>query len=678
MGLRDEEVSWLLAGSHDVGWYAYEGVVLPGALERPCLVGPRNETLEDDVGPFGESRDEQVDRPLWRAIDNGMIAPSRESEDDDDIGPSGESRDDEEVGPFGESRAEDKGLRQGHHEEEKEEEKEECGSPENMTELMQLAAKSVGIMSGVPADTGDASSSRTATILPTETQAPLTSPHPPLASTRSTPSKKRARDWEDDAKDEEFPSQQKRMRMDGILGIVRKDANAAEIPQNVEAVMTSEIQQSRKRARSPEDDSEDGETKPTRKRLRLYQQIEEVRESDEEYITGGQTDVANNGESTLVYQDSSRCETQEIAKVEKDATRMHFHKRPSVEDESPTNEEEALGQETPSEETALPAEEEWDTAHGINSKCANIRVSGQGVWTVIGKWRNLYLPTSTGLPDRPWTEEEKEDLRAYVQDYKIGNWALLSRSTNRPEEELGDMYREVVTARNIQAGRPERAGIPERDSHSAPPPEPRKLRSRSQKGKKAKKNNFGDLTYDVKATSFPKITKDGGMVNANGDTLLGIMGDISSATKRRQPKPKQEDASSSFGGAEDSKNHESSKAEMEDGSGSEIEEGEVIESAERSREQGPSPSPSPSPSPEPMSRTGPLNASVEGEEEDPNAKQDDPDQGQQVPTPPTSEVKTTSARGPLGPKFAGVCKLSGSSRRGVPRNAAGLRKRSPE
>ncbi len=92
------------------------------------------------------------------------------------------------------------------------------------------------------------------------------------------------------------------------------------------------------------------------------------------------------------------------------------------------------------------------------------------------------------------------------------------------------------------------------------------------------------------------------MVDAKGNVLLGIMGNISYITNRRQQKPKQE-FRESLPSAGNSANNAPSQAKN-NGSG----------------------------------------------------------------------PKTTSSRGPLAPKFAGVSKLSGSSRRGVPRNAAGLRK----
>lgn len=750
--------------------HTYEVAVLPDALERPCLVGPRNETFEENVGPFRESANEAIDRPLWRTSDKTTVGSDRkskeeendgllgeprdeedvgplgesrdeeedvgpfgESRDDGEIDPSGESSDDEENGPFEQSREEDDGLCQGH----REDEEEEYGSPEDMIELMQLAANSMAIVSGALANTGDAPSSNATTAFPTWSQAPLTSSSPPLASTLSTPSRKRARDPEDNTDDEDSPSQQKRMRMDDILGLARNDVNAGRALKEVGVAMIPETQQSRKRARSLEDDSGDDMTKPTRKRLRLHERIKEVHDGEEEYITAVQADVAQNDDSTIVDQDSPSSEMHEVTMVEKAPTdSTEAYKQPSVKEEWSINDEAEESEDASADDEAAPTEIEWDTAHGINSHCANIRITGMTIYDVTGVGRHLYLPTSTGLPDRPWTEEEKEDLRVYIQDYGIEDWALLSQSTNRPEEELQWWYFETVTSRNILAGRPELAGIPDAYPDLAPPPpaptpeEPRKLRHPDQIGK-IKKYNFGDLAYDLKATSFPKITKYGDIVDSKGNVLHGIMGDISHVTKGRRKKPKQE-LPESLPPAEHFNNAGLSRAVEED-IGSEIKEGEIAEE-EISDQHVPAPCPcergpvSPkkgtlnvikngrisksssrrgvdrkaghqaihivdteeghsiererprdhAPSPEPIDKNkGSLNASVE-EEEDPEGKREDPDQEQQLPIPKVPKAKTTSAKGPLGPKFTGVSKLCGSSRRGVPRNAAGLRKWSPE
>ena len=693
--------------AHDVWLYAYHNVVLPESLERPDLVGPRNETPGEVISPLGESEHVEIDRPLWKASDARKVAPSGESRDDEDVGPLGESRDDEDVGPLGESRDEeevdswenssdedDDGLREGH------EEKEEVASPEDIDELLQLAATSVSMVSGMHTNRSDASSSHAITTLPTGTQEPLTSSPPPIAPTVSKPSRKRGRDSEYDAEEEESPSQQKRMRMDDILGlvrkdvksaeeeeslsqqkrmrmdnvlgIVRKDVKSAEVTRNVEPGMTSDRQRGTKRARSLEDDSEDVLTKPTPKRVRLHLQVKEISDDDEEYITAGQGDIAKDDDSSLVHQGFPSNEAPEQAMVGEATTNANAHEQSSV--ELFLNDEIEERDDGFADDEASPTETEWDTAHGINSICANIPIPGMVVIDVTGVWRYLYLPTSTGLPNRAWTEEEKEDLRVYIQDYGVEDWALLSQSTNRPETDLQSMYLEVITARNKQAGRPDRACTTQAYPDLAPPPppvpavapapeEPRKLRTHDQKGK-AKKNRLGDLTYDLKATSFPKVTRDGGMIDSKGNVLFGIMGDISCATKRQQPKPRHEDPMG-LPPAENSDNDVADEADKED-SDSEIEEEGMIDSTEQDREQAPSP--------ESVSKKdGPLNTIAE-EEDDPEIKQEeDSDQEQRAPAP-------TAPKPPnyvLGPKFAGVSKLSGSSRRGVPRKAARLLRSSP-
>lgn len=663
-----------IACARDVWYDAYEGLVLRGTLERPGLVGPRNETPEESVDPFGGSRDEQIDRPLWIIADGGKSMPSEESNGDEGAGPMGESRDEEEVAPYGEVRDRDDGLHQVHREEGGEVDGEgEAASPEGMNALMQLAAQSVDVVSNVFTNTGDASSSHTATTLPTEPLATVTSSSPPLASVPSTPTRKRARDSEDNLDDEESSLQQKRMRMDDALGIVRNDADGAKAPQNVVSVAKTDTQQSKKRARSlDDDDSEEGVSEPTEKRVRLHEQSKEISDEEEEYITAN---AANDGHSTPACQEKSTHEAQEAAMVDKTPTNAKAEKQPFVEDEAPTNDETAEREDASANGEAAAAEVVWDTAHGINSSCANIEIPRRTVRDVTGQVGPFCLPTSTGSPDRPWTEGEKEDLRVYIQDYGIGSWTVLSRSTNRPKEDLQRTYLEVIKARNIQAGRPERAGTTDRYPNLAPPPppvtsepppppeEPMKLRALDQIGKK-KEDKFGDLKYDMKATSFPKITQDGGMIDSKGNVLLGVMGDIPRATKPRQPKLKLR-MPKNLPLAEHSKESESPQVKIEE-MDSDIEEGEIVESEKQAGEQAPCPK-------DMGKKKGPLSASGM-EEEDREIKQEDSDLEQQVSIWTIPESKKDTARGPLGPRFAGVAKLCGSSRRGVPRKAEGSRR----
>ena len=226
-------------------------------------------------------------------------------------------------------------------------------------------------------------------------------------------------------------------------------------------------QQTQKRARSCDDDSEDN----TRKRVRLYEQLGESIDEEEEYVSGGNIDAAQHGGSPLVNHITMSHEIQEATSVYAGPEKTESNKQDSVKGEDYTAEDEDTpGEETPGNfDNATPATTQWDTAHGIMSYCANIPVPGMTVFDVEGIERPFYLPTSLGVPNRPWANEEKEDLRAYIQDYKIGDWVTLSQSTSRDEQELQDMYLDIITARNLQAGRSRRAGIPELYPNFAPP-----------------------------------------------------------------------------------------------------------------------------------------------------------------------------------------------------------------
>ena len=529
-------------------------------MERPGLLGPRNETTEEIAVPVGGLSYEQRDRPLWQAIDDKSGRPSEMSKDIEDVGPLGESRDEEDVGPFGETRDEeevgplgetrdeedvgpfgetrdgDDGLGQDYDDEEQQkEEEEELTDAEVMNNLVQLAAKTAGILSGLLANNGAASTSTTSS---TEPSASLKSSSHTLSSTPPKTSRKRTRDSEEDAKDDEFPSQQqrkrmdnalgigrtsssqqKRKRMDDVLGIIRKDTNAASNPQSIGAAMTPDVQQSRKRARSSDANSEESTTRLGPKRIRLYVQPRDVAD--------GGAGAPTKDESALVNQPTSSNEIQETVTVDK-VTNVEVHTQ--VEEVPFANRETNKREDAAADDEAAPSQKEWNTAHGINSNGANIHVRGMKVKDLTGEEVDFYLPTSrASSPCRPLTEKEKEDLRAYIQDYGVQDWKVLAKSMNRPVRKLRTEYLEYIKARNIQAGRRELAGIPRAFPNLAPPPPPTvmtsKLRPRAKIGK-FKNNNLGDLTYDLKAQSFPRVTKDGGMVDARGNALLGIMGRI--------------------------------------------------------------------------------------------------------------------------------------------------------
>ena len=608
-------------------------------MERPSLMGPRNETIEEITPPAGGLRYEQADRPLWQAIDNKSGCPSEQSKNEEDVGPFGESRGDEDV-----------------------------------------AAGPVGVMSGEPVDSGAASSAHTATAFPSHPQALPMSSYPSLASNSSVPSGKRARDAEDD----EVQSQPKRRRMDNVLGIVRrsasqqerghmndllgivrKDANGAKGSQSIGPATTPDIQQSRKRARGPDDDTEHSRTKPSQKRVRPYPQTREVRNAEGECVADGHVGAAIRDDSTLARQSTSSGDAQGPATVDRVAN-TEVDTRASVEEGPFANDEAHERENAVADNEAVPPRTKWNTAHGINSDCANIRVRGMNVIDITGQKVHLYLPTSRGSPDRVWTEEEKEDLRVYIQDYGIGDWTVLSQSMNRTVTELQIIYRGIVIARNKQAGRPVCAGIPGKYPDLTPPPPPKdpaKQKAKAQSSDPAPTAELPKPVQESPVVSRPSV--DNGFPEAEDEDHASEIeeGEIEEddCPAERVPAPAQvgtyrTSKTSSRRGVDRRAGHQLRVADLEE---------EQSMERERTREKASSPEST-------HEEKGLVNASV-GKVVDPESE-GDVGQEQQLPTPPKS--KNASTKGPLGLKCAGVCKLSGSSRCGVPRHAAALRKRS--
>ena len=217
------------------------------------------------------------------------------------------------------------------------------------------------------------------------------------------------------------------------------------------------------------------------------------------------------------------------------------------------------------------------------------------VMSVKGKGNNPPLILRDNVPT-PWTAEDDEKLRFWVQDYVTRNWLLIAYSLMRGDEDCRVRYREIIVALNNRAGRHQYAGLPkslipvtantpapdaaptessatrkppvttqeELRSHApegeppappalptppgitapsaaaVPPPPPQKsdrvLRPRTQHA--VPRFQCGNIVYDTKARSLPMVSKKGTLVDSKGKVILGTEGEIRIALKNTQPRRK--------------------------------------------------------------------------------------------------------------------------------------------
>ena len=287
--------------------------------------------------------------------------------------------------------------------------------------------------------------------------------------------------------------------MDDVLGIVRKDASSANVQQNAQVTTTFGSEQSERQAKSF-----DGSSK----------------------ICSG-----NGTTEPYFHQDGSSGEVQGAPIPGERPSDTHTYSESFMEenlfDVDESDEQDSASTDEEAVPTRIKSTTKWTTAHGINSDGANL-IYTKAVYVceeTLGYF-DLHLPKSRGSPKRPWTEEEKKDFRVYIQDYGIEDWEILSESMGRTETDLPVVYLEVVAARNRRAGRPARDGIPKTFPNLAHPPPPKKP-SRVMGPRKCndperiRRNILGDFSYDIRATAFPKVTRDGIMVDSKGNPLSG-------------------------------------------------------------------------------------------------------------------------------------------------------------
>ena len=494
----------------------------------------------EDVGPFGETRDDEEVSPFGETRDDEEVGPFGETRDDEDVGPFGETRygDDglREDYDDGEQKKEEKKVTEDEHinsllqsaaktvgvlseklastgtstlsstasstdpsasfpsssrtlfstppttsrkrtrdsEEDSEGDAKDDQSPSQ--QKRRRMDNALGIKSTTPSKQKQRHMDHILGIIRNDSNAPNNAKSTGAATTPNAlvqQSRKRARDSVEDAKDDESPLQQKRRRMDNVLGIVRKDTNAAD---NTQSTGAADVQQSRKRARTSDDESDESANRPGSKRvrlhlkppkcLRLYLKLRDDANDGEAHVADG---APKKDESTVVHQPISSNNFQTPVTVEK-VTNVEVHTQASVEEVPSANGESNKRDDAAGADEAAPWRKEWNTAHGINSNGANIPVR---VFDLKGEEVHFYLPTSGASPlYRRLTQEEKEDLRVYIQDYGIPDWHVLAKSMNQTVRRLKTEYLEYIVARNRKAGRRDLAGIPPAWPELAPPPPP--------------------------------------------------------------------------------------------------------------------------------------------------------------------------------------------------------------
>ena len=154
---------------------------------------------------------------------------------------------------------------------------------------------------------------------------------------------------------------------------------------------------------------------------------------------------------------------------------------------------------------------------------------------------------------KAWTDEEKELLRLWVQDYGVTSWRKIAWCLKHSETDCKIMCRDIITALNRRAGRELYAGMPEdlllMPPSPSPPPPPasplpltsptitaRSLRPRTRHA--APKFQCGEIVYDTQAKSLPKLAPNGTVVDNRGDVILGWPGEVALALKVSQPRRK--------------------------------------------------------------------------------------------------------------------------------------------
>lgn len=166
---------------------------------------------------------------------------------------------------------------------------------------------------------------------------------------------------------------------------------------------------------------------------------------------------------------------------------------------------------------------------------------------------------------KEWTDEEREYLRLWVQDYGVTSWTRIAWCLKRSEAECKLMCCYLIMVLNRRAGRHIYAGMPEDllslplssaspapSASASPTPSPspvaspvpltsptittKSLRPRTRRA--APKFQCGEIVYDTQARSLPKLARNGNVVDNKGNVIVAWPEEVASALKVPQPRRK--------------------------------------------------------------------------------------------------------------------------------------------
>ncbi|MCJ1453787.1 hypothetical protein MMC28_004136 [Mycoblastus sanguinarius] len=141
------------------------------------------------------------------------------------------------------------------------------------------------------------------------------------------------------------------------------------------------------------------------------------------------------------------------------------------------------------------------------------------------------LPSRTEPTSRPWTADEEEDLRYWVQDLGVSKWTMIAWCANRSVEDCKERYRQIVVARNMKAGRDPDAGLPK---YLHPVPAPAFVPAPALAPTPA--STTPTMLHQALRLNDPEVSKNGGLVDATGNIIPATERELTNMLSQSHPR----------------------------------------------------------------------------------------------------------------------------------------------